>query len=284
MRFSVFFFLAIGIYPALGQFQNAELGFVKYLIDKKQFDDAILVMEQKILLNDGNNQIDSLHYLLGKTYYNLQKLDKANDFLMRVSKNNAYLYQEATFLRAFNSAYLSNYEEAGQTLFHYQVPSSPYPYLKNFQLAGLALLRNDFKCFDSLKSYFSDTHLEIRKQQENFLNYRTDLQRTKQKSPLKAALLSATVPGLGRIYAGKKATGIYSIIVASLIGLQVYEAYQKDGPVSARFLIYGSLFTAFYIGNIWGSTLSIKMIRNEKEEIIRQQILFDMHIPLRTLF
>jgi hypothetical protein len=59
---------------------------------------------------------------------------------------------------------------------------------------------------------------------------------------------------------------------------------RKDGVSSPRFIIYGSLFSLFYIGNIWGSALSVKIKRQEFNEKIDEQILFDMHIPLRTLF
>jgi hypothetical protein len=78
--------------------------------------------------------------------------------------------------------------------------------------------------------------------------------------------------------------GIYSLLISSLLGLQAYEGFQKDGINSVRFILYGSLFSAFYVANIWGSVLSIKMIKNERTEAIHNQILLDLHIPLRTLF
>jgi hypothetical protein len=237
-------------------------------------------LEQKISSSQKN---DSLNYLLGKVYYNLQKLPMANKYLKSVSTNNPYLYQEATFLRSFNCAYLSQVKEAEIILLGYNPNVVPFPFLKQFQLAGLALLSNDFHRFDSLKTFFS-SNPSVQLQQEQFIFYRTELAKNKLKSPVKAGVFSALVPGLGRIYAGKRAMGIYSLLISSLLGLQAYEGFQKDGINSVRFILYGSLFSAFYVANIWGSVLSIKMIKNERTEAIHNQILLDLHIPLRTLF
>ncbi|MFM7850687.1 MAG: tetratricopeptide repeat protein [Flammeovirgaceae bacterium] len=260
------------------------MAFVKYLLDKKQFDEAIIVMDQKLALAARKSEIDTLNFFLGKTYYHLQNLPKANEYLGRVSEANPQWFQESVFLSSFNSAYSGNYEDAEEKVSSYTNVKSPYPFLKTFHLAGLSLLRKDLNRFDSLALGFSNASAAVRKQQENFFLYRADLSKLISKSPLKAGFLSAIVPGLGRIYVGKRATGIYSMIVAALLGLQAYEGLQKDGANSTRFIFYSSLFTAFYIANIWGSTLSVKIMQNERQEAIRQQILFDLHIPLRTLF
>jgi hypothetical protein len=99
-----------------------------------------------------------------------------------------------------------------------------------------------------------------------------------------AGLLSAVVPGAGKVYAGQLGQGVAIFLQNSIFALQAWEGYRKDGPRSARFLIYSGLFTVFYIGNVWGSVLSVQIKRQEMYERINNQILFDMHIPLRTIF
>ena len=86
------------------------------------------------------------------------------------------------------------------------------------------------------------------------------------------------------MYVEKPGQGIYQLIIATILGLQTWESYRKDGAESARFIIYGSLFTSFYIGNIWGSTIGVKLYKNEIKKTVDNAILLDMHIPLRTLF
>ncbi len=63
-----------------------------------------------------------------------------------------------------------------------------------------------------------------------------------------------------------------------------YEAYRKAGAGSARFIAFGSLFSVFYIANIWGSVLAVKIKQKEYYRAYDNQILFDLHIPLRNLY
>jgi TM2 domain-containing membrane protein YozV len=96
--------------------------------------------------------------------------------------------------------------------------------------------------------------------------------------------MSAIIPGSGKIYAGQLGQGIAAFLQNAIFGLQAYEGLQKDGIKSPRFIIYGGLFTLFYIGNVWGSALSVQIKRREFNEKVDEQIIFDMHIPLRTIF
>ncbi len=279
----LFFWFAL-VNDCLGQFSNTEHEFVRYLLITKQQDEAIFILKQKLLTSKRLSERDSINFLIGRTYYSNQSLKEATQYLSQVGSTDAFLQDQSAFLYAYSKSYLSEYKEAYSTLSQYSLREPSFIPLKTFQLAGVALLSNDFDTFDSLERNFNSDRLDVKQRQENFLVYRKDLQSLKQRSPFIAATLSGILPGLGRVYGGKKATGIYSFIAATLLGLQVHEAYRKDGINSPRFIVYGTLFSAFYIGNIWGSALSVKVSRNEKEEAIKHQILVDMHIPLRSVF
>lgn len=269
---------------SFGQFNNTEHEFIRYLLQTKQQDEAIFILKQKLLASRRLSERDSINFLIGKTHYSNQKLEEATFYLHQVGNTNALLQDQSVFLYAYSKAFLNDYEEAYNSLSGYALQEPSLVSLKTFELSGVALLSKNFSAFDSLQQNFNSDRLEVKQRQENFMVYRRDLQKLKTRSPFIAATLSGIIPGLGRVYGGKKATGIYSFIAGSLLGLQVYEAYRKDGINSPRFIIYGTLFSAFYIGNIWGSALSVKISRNEKEEAIRHQVLVDMHIPLRAVF
>jgi tetratricopeptide (TPR) repeat protein len=270
--------------PLLAQFRSVEQEFIQYLIQSRQYEEAVTVVNEKLTHSDRISEKDSLHFLLGRTYYSLQKLEEANKAFEQVTRENDLLYAPTVFLYSYNCAYLGRYGAARYTLNAYSPSSSELGSLKVLQLAGFSILEKDFHTFDSLKQYFTYDRIDTQQQFENLLIYRNDMKSLKRKSPLVAGVLSGLIPGAGRVYGGKKATGIYSLIAGTLLGLQVYEGYKKDGLKSARFIIYGSLFSVFYIGNIWGSIVTIKVARDEKEEAIRHQVLIDMHIPLRTIF
>lgn len=114
--------------------------------------------------------------------------------------------------------------------------------------------------------------------------YYDKLRGFRHRSPVLAGVYSALVPGLGKWYAGKKKQGIAAFLPVIGLAALTYEAYRKDGVKSARFIGFGTLFTIFYVGDIWGSTLAVKIRRNEFNKEYDNKILFDMHIPLRNFF
>ncbi|MCU7497281.1 MAG: hypothetical protein HF314_17240 [Ignavibacteria bacterium] len=71
------------------------------------------------------------------------------------------------------------------------------------------------------------------------------------KSPLKAAILSAIVPGLGKAYAGEWGDGLTSLIVTGVLGYVSYDNLRAHH--SFRGYLFGGLVALFYAGNVYGS-------------------------------
>ncbi|HEY6161055.1 MAG TPA: hypothetical protein VI112_07525 [Bacteroidia bacterium] len=141
------------------------------------------------------------------------------------------------------------------------------------------------------KSFEQNDQL-IRPPQSNYFIHKTGelksyalrLKKAGRKSMFLAGLMSAVVPGTGKIYAGKWRAGLTSFVPIAVMGLEAWEAYKKDGWKSVRFAVFGSLFGVFYIGNIWGSALSVSVQRREIENEIHSEILLGMHISLQHVF
>lgn len=280
---SLFLFLTYS-FLSNAQFRDTPNRFVLHLLNNKMYDEAILVLNEKLNYAVSQPQRDSMNFLLGKTYYTLQQLPQSIEKFDLVTDTTASFYAEAKFFSAFNEAYLNKYELAEKKLSSMKSNNLQWNQLKTFEQAGVALLQSKFIRFDSLKNQFTDEWPIISQQQKNFTSYKESLTEINHKSVFVAGALSALLPGAGKFYAGKKGNGIYTLLISSLLGAQAYEAYRKDGIKSVRFIIYGSLFTSFYVGNIWGSALAVKIVRDEKRDAIHHQVLFDMHIPLRTIF
>lgn len=81
--------------------------------------------------------------------------------------------------------------------------------------------------------------------------------RFRAKSSLAAASLSL-VPGLGKVYLGYPYQGISSLLVNTLLFAQMAESFHVAGPKSIRFGLTASVFTVFYIGNIYGSYIAAR--------------------------
>ncbi len=262
--------------------QVSDSDFLHYLLETQQFGDAIFLAKQhrnKTGLNF------SPEYYAGFAYYNIRQLDSAAFYLGLVPESSNF-YLKSRFFQGLSLAYLNNIHQSQGVFEQVRIPSSDslLQELQTFELSALALLKKDYTAFDKLSQQYTYQYYPFSKQELNLLKYREDLLKIKRKSPLAAGLLSAVVPGSGKVYAGQLGQGVAIFLQNTIFALQAYEGYRKDGPQSARFLIYGGLFSIFYISNVWGSVLSVKVRRQEMYDQINNQILFDMHIPLRTLF
>jgi TM2 domain-containing membrane protein YozV len=85
----------------------------------------------------------------------------------------------------------------------------------------------------------------------SFILTRKMLDNYHRKSPVVAGLLSI-IPGMGKIYAGRKADGLISLAFISTTGFITYRMFSKGGITSSPGWIYGFLSCGFYIGNIYG--------------------------------
>lgn len=108
-------------------------------------------------------------------------------------------------------------------------------------------------------------------QQQNRISLQTDdlctmIRRGRNlptKSGFKAAILSTIIPGLGKIYAGRKADGILAFITIGTSVWQSIRGFQKDGNHSAQGWIFGIFATSLHLGNIYGSTVSVSLYNNQ---------------------
>lgn len=280
-------FLIISLNPvfAFSQVQKDSL-FLQYLVAKDEHRDVITFLS--LLQNryaDSTQSRFEIPYWKGLSFYSLRSLDSCSYYLAKVSQSSPY-YKKSLFLTGISHSYLRRFNQAENTLLKISSKDdSIHLATRTFELAGIALLKRDLYRFDSLKNHFSTQYYPLQKQQSNFDSYRDIIKKQQSKSAFKAALLSAIVPGMGKLYVGGQlGQGISTFLQNTILGLQAYEALRKDGVSSPRFIIYGGLFSVFYLGNIWGSALSVKIKRQEFNDKIDEQILFDMHIPLRTIF
>ena len=96
----------------------------------------------------------------------------------------------------------------------------------------------------------------------------------RKKSPITAALLSAIVPGTGKIYTGNTGDGLYSLFIVMGSTFLSYRGIQRKDNFQTYFFGAAALF--FYTGNIYGSYLSAKLFnkhtRNRLHEEIQQEI------------
>jgi TM2 domain-containing membrane protein YozV len=100
------------------------------------------------------------------------------------------------------------------------------------------------------------------------------------KSETLAAILSAVIPGAGKIYAGETGDGITALILTGLFGFLAYDNFQADHKIRAW--IFTGLTAFFYAGNVYGSAAAAQIynagiklnLENEIQFFINQKKYF----------
>ncbi len=93
----------------------------------------------------------------------------------------------------------------------------------------------------------------------------------KAKKPWVAAGLSALVPGLGKIYAGRTIDGLVGFVSVASFGMLAYEGFTYKRFRSVSAWIYAPLAAGFYIGNIYGGAKAAKSINHQKLRLIHAE-------------
>ena len=108
---------------------------------------------------------------------------------------------------------------------------------------------------------------------ETMMNNYIDLQKIKNKNVLKAGVLSAVIPGAGKMYYGNWGQGFAALFTTALIAAEAYSGFKKKGVKSIHGWAYTGLFSVFYVGNIWGTVIGLKVKQRKAYENINHNLL-----------
>lgn len=265
----------------LGQ---SELPFVQYLMDNKEYADAIFVMRSmKKWGSMSPSRADSVHLFLARTFYLQEKIDSCIRYFSMISPSSPH-YTEAGLFHAFGLMYQSKNKEADQKLEALISKDTVIQEFIRFMRASNALMQKDFPAFKTQSQQFRMVCRASEWEQKQLPKWEKEQEKNRRKSAWKAGILSALVPGSGKYYAGYRGQAIATLIPCLIFGAAGVESYFRAGPNSFPFIASTSLFGLFYLGNIWGSALSVKTLYEQKDREIRHHLLLDVQIPIHRLF
>lgn len=281
MRYLALFVFVLIFQSGFGQHKN-ELPFIRHLIDKGYYKEAIYLIDRDTL-NYGKQQQDSINYFRGWASYSLKNLRQSTQSLLRVGKESPF-YLKSHFFAGYNQIYLENYPEAQKIFGQMDIRNEPDLSLVNFELSGIDMLQRNWQEGDKKLKLVNPENASINQQVKALEEISRENQNHRVKSPVLAGIMSGIIPGSGKIYAGKTGAGIASMLGTVGFGLMTWENYHKRGIANAKTIIFGGLFAANYVSNIYGSVISVKVIESEYKNVVHNQILFQLHIPLRNFF
>ncbi|HZW39677.1 MAG TPA: hypothetical protein VFF33_10275 [Ignavibacteriaceae bacterium] len=244
-----YFFICVLLFPftTYGQFNqiHQRLSFADYLFCSRDYLRAAEEFD-KILPEIHN---DTIFIKIGLSYYNIKDYPNSIKYFSMVKDEpdlSSYANEKIMVSYFLNKEY--------KLIKFYNPTSRGIMKLFNYSL----LIRN----YPPDKSIFLRPFDEEEKiEAQRFYNLKIN---PPTKSSTLAAIMSAIIPGAGKIYTNRISDGITSLIATSLLGYLTYTNYKADHK--ARTYIFAGLTGFFYAGNIYGSFLSAKVYNQKISE------------------
>lgn len=254
---------------------SEDYDFVGYLIGNGMNQDAVT-----LLTRGPYHASDTLHYLRGWAEYSGQYLDAATAAFDLVPKGSPF-YDKSLFFDVVSNAHLGRYGRSAELLRGYD---GPYKELKCLEEAGIALLEGRAGDYITAAAGFTYSQYALTESERQLQGIYNERYYGPVKNPALAAAASAVVPGLGKVYAGRLAEGVSSFLAVGTLAAITAENWARHGFTNWKTLLSGAVGAMFYIGNIYGSYVSVSIQNNELKDVQDTAILYHIHIPLRSVF
>lgn len=272
-----FFFSIIIFFSCLcvfGQFSK-KFEFGNYLISSGNFIEVLNYPSIINLAQLSNEQSDSLSFLIGKAHFYNKSFDLAKSSFSSITETS--LFEPAQYYSTLSNLYLSNYGFSNSTLL-----DLPNDGLNTLIKKGDFILLNNIDSAKSVMLRKSD--FLIQKHFNDLDNVILGIESHKTKSAFLAGLMSAIIPGSGKFYSGKVGEGVASLLMVGILTASSIEQFNNGGFKNTQFYLMSLPAAFFYVGNIYGSYFSVKVSNIEFNEQIRNEVLFHLHIPFKSIY
>ena len=186
---------------------------------------------------------DTLRFKIGLAYLKMGKYDSASASFSQI-KLNSFFYNNAK-MEFFKSQFLLNNFDT--------LNWGTYYYLPVRQLNAFTYLFSD-KPLPSKDKFLSAFEGNDKEAISGFYDRKLY---PPYKSELTAVMLSAIIPGAGKIYTKEYSDGIIAFLVTSIMGYISYTDFKADHKF--RGWLFAGLTAFFYGGNIYGSAASAQI-------------------------
>ncbi len=100
------------------------------------------------------------------------------------------------------------------------------------------------------------------------------------KSRLMAGVLSALLPGAGKLYAGRPKDALGTLMILGSTSYLAYRAFQADGRGSAWGWVYGAFSAGLYAGDIYGAAVAVQVTNDSHAQQVVHQVEVSCGLPL----
>ncbi|WP_290664435.1 hypothetical protein [Ignavibacterium sp.] len=241
--FFISLLLIISIYSQsnpLKQPQNIKL-FADYLFCEQ---DYLRAAEEYISLKD-TYLSDTIIYKIAKCYSIIGEFDKSLNYFFNIPASSVF-YDNVK--REIGKIYFLNEDEISLNKMMVEKENSFNDLLK-LKIA-LKLLKNQTDDIENLLTYDGEDFITLR----NFYSQRKN---PDYKSETVAGILSAIIPGSGKIYTEEYSDGITAFILTGIFSYLAYDNLKHEH--NFRGYLFTGIAAGFYFGNIYGSVASAQI-------------------------
>ena len=267
--------LAAAAASAQPSYASKDAAFVDYLIGNNMEDDAVT-----LLTHSRYYASDTLQYLRGWANYSAKRLEEAAAAFDKVPQDSPF-HDKSLYFNVISNAPLGNYARSSELLRGY---GGPYVELKSLEEAGIALLEGRAADFVTAADGFTFSQYALTESERALQGIYNERYYGRSKSPVLAAAASVVVPGLGKVYAGELGEGVASFLAVGSLAAITAENWAKYGIKNWKTILFGAVGAIVYIGNIYGSYVSVSIHNEELKNVQDTAILYHIHIPLRSVF
>ena len=245
------------------------ISFADYLFLQNDF---LRASEQyRIALNE--KATDTLLFRMAQCYLYIDTVQLADEYLLKISdqkilERGVGLRYKQLYKNGHLQKLLSDYE-VKQPAPKGSVESISSLYQAIRLRKNLSVATED----DFVKNFFARDRDSISTYYKHFANPDT-------KNPYTAAILSAILPGAGKVYAGNFGDGVMSFITSGLFTYLAITNFQHEH--NTRGYIFSGLGGLFYASNIYGSAAAAQIYN--ADYVVQLQSSFDAFISRNNCF
>ncbi|MDA3860936.1 MAG: hypothetical protein PF445_06895 [Melioribacteraceae bacterium] len=192
---------------------------------------------------------DSLQFKIATSYYRMMLFDRAYIEFKKIQVNSL-LFKQSQY-EQYRTLFMSNNYVLLQKVIDNSTSKSEIP-LELLHLKNSSILLRDIQL--PLKNGFiSAFGKDDRTKISEFYDWKYDLP---YKSPALATIMSAIIPGSGKIYAEEVGDGITAFLLTGLFTYLAVDKFQNNHNSSGW--LYSSIAAFFYAGNVYGSATAVQ--------------------------
>jgi len=261
------FFYVNNLYPQ-SQFRDSSIyiyPFVKYLFCTGDYLRTSNELQRLIEMNQTSVNEDTLNFLLGKSFQKLEQYEKSDEYFSK-------FYNSPSPLKGFAiREYIKNQFLNKNDFYFYKLFSNAenYEWMEYFYTLKIAAKLRALSDSEIEKDLMNVRDIS---RQLFLAQHIAKMRLIEKKDPVTAGILSAIIPGSGKIYTEKYSDGIVSFLLTGIFGFLAYDNFSAGHKF--RGWLFSGIGSFLYAGNIYGSIMSAKIFNSEKNDKYRND-LFD---------